>query len=150
MYSCVSTGQRLIHIYHAVLKETSQGHGTARHESGMGTAWYMWISIGHPETARGRPAHFRLLPTTTRSSTKVVTRSRPRVRIFPSTTRIFTKDTALSENGRVGAWHVWINAAGERHGMCELAFNGLMFEDRQVKSSRTYRPTERRWGQYNV
>jgi hypothetical protein len=31
-----------------------------------------------------------------------------------------TKDTALSENGSGAAWHVWINAAGERHGMCEL------------------------------
>jgi hypothetical protein len=51
------------------------------------------------------------------------------VRIFPATTRTFTKDTALSENGRGAAWHVWINAArhGRRtawaqHGMCELAF----------------------------
>jgi hypothetical protein len=26
---------------HAVLKATSQDHGTVRHESGMGTAWYM-------------------------------------------------------------------------------------------------------------
>jgi hypothetical protein len=30
------------------------------------------------------------------------------------------KDTALSEKGRDASWHVWINAAGERHGMCEL------------------------------
>jgi hypothetical protein len=26
---------------HAVLKATSQGHGTALYESGMGTAWYV-------------------------------------------------------------------------------------------------------------
>src|SRR5215468_6246747 len=32
-----------------------------------------------------------------------------------STIRTFTKDTALSENGRV--------VAGERHGMCESVFN---------------------------
>jgi hypothetical protein len=108
---------------HAILKATSQGHGTARHESGMGTAWYVWISIGRPETACGRPARVRLLPASTRSSPKFVVRSRLAVRIFPSTTRTFTKDTALSENDRVAAWHVWINAAGERHGMCELAFN---------------------------
>ena len=35
------------------------------------------------------------------------------VRIFPATMRTFTKDTALSEQGRGAAWHVWINA---RHG----------------------------------
>jgi hypothetical protein len=45
------------------------------------------------------------------------------VRIFPATTRTFTKETALSQNGWGAAWHVWINAAGhgkgtawERHG----------------------------------
>jgi hypothetical protein len=37
------------------------------------------------------------------------------VRIFPATTRTFTKDAALSENGSGVAWHVRINAA--RHGM---------------------------------
>ena len=36
------------------------------------------------------------------------------VRIFPATMRTFMKDTALSEQGRGAAWHVWINA---RHGM---------------------------------
>jgi hypothetical protein len=60
---------------HAVLKVTSRGHGTARHGCGMGMAWHVWISIGCPETACGRPARFRLLPATTRSSTKVVIRS---------------------------------------------------------------------------
>ena len=35
------------------------------------------------------------------------------VRIFPATMRTFTKDTALSEQGRGAEWHVWINT---RHG----------------------------------
>jgi hypothetical protein len=93
-------------------------------QRGMGTAWYMWISIGRPEKACGRPARFRLLPVTTRISTNVVTWIRLAVRIFPSTTRNFTKYTAVSEHGRGAAWYVWINATGERHGICELAFSG--------------------------
>jgi len=37
--------------------------------------------------------------------------------MFPATTRTFTKDTALSEQGRGAAWHVWINGtAWQRHG----------------------------------
>jgi hypothetical protein len=120
----------LIHTCHAVplpchdlpfrkrsLKATAQ--------RGMRTAWFVWISIGRPQTACGRPVRFRLLPATSRSSTKVVTGSRLAVRIFPSTTRTFTKDTALSENNRVAAWHVWINAAGERHGKWELSLTSL-------------------------
>jgi hypothetical protein len=86
------------------LKETAQ--------RGISMVWHMWISIGRPETACGRPARVRLLPTTTRSSTKVI-RSIPicytvglAIRIFPATTRNFTKDTALVENGRGAAWHV--------------------------------------------
>jgi hypothetical protein len=47
------------------------------------------------------------------------------VQIFPATARTLTKDTALSEQGRGTAWHVWINArhcretawARHRHGM---------------------------------
>jgi hypothetical protein len=104
---------------HAVLIATSQGQGTTRHGRDMGTACYVWINIGLPEMVCGRPAHVRLLTATTPSSTKVVTVNTvavPAVRIFPSTTRTFTKDTALSENGRNAAWHVWIDAAGERHG----------------------------------
>ena len=31
------------------------------------------------------------------------------VRIFPAATRTFTKDMALSEQGRCATWHVWIN-----------------------------------------
>jgi hypothetical protein len=42
------------------------------------------------------------------------------VRIFPATTRTFTKDAALSEQGRVAARHVWIN---ERHGGGMLCVN---------------------------
>jgi hypothetical protein len=48
---------------------------TATEQCGMGGAWHVWISIGRPETACGRPARVRLLPATTRSSTKVVVRS---------------------------------------------------------------------------
>jgi hypothetical protein len=74
----------LIHTCHAapvachdqaVLKATSQGHGTARH--GHGTAWHVWISIWRPEMACGRPAFVRLLPSTTRSSTNIVIRIIP-------------------------------------------------------------------------
>jgi hypothetical protein len=79
----------------------------------MGTAWHVLISIGRPETACGRLTRVRLLPATTRSSTKVgiisITIRKTvglAVRIFPATTRTFTKDTALSENGRGAAWHV--------------------------------------------
>jgi hypothetical protein len=107
---------------HAVLKATSQGHGTARLGSRMGTAWYLWITIGRPQKACERPAHVRFLPATTRNSTKFVIRSitiSEAVRIFPSTTRNFTKDAALSENGVGAAWHVWSNAAGERQGNCK-------------------------------
>jgi hypothetical protein len=51
------------------------------------------------------------------------------VRIFPATTRTFMKGTALSEQGRGMAWHVWINAqhgrgtAWERHGHGMLCVN---------------------------
>ena len=51
------------------------------------------------------------------------------VRIFPATMRRLTKDTALSEQGKGAALHVWINArhsrgtAWARHAMCESAFS---------------------------
>jgi hypothetical protein len=87
----------------------------------MGMKWHVWISMFRPDTASGQPARIRLLLATTRISTKFVIRSIPirytvglAVRIFPATTRTFTKDTALSENGRGAAWHVWFNAA--QHG----------------------------------
>ena len=41
-------------------------------------------------------------------------------RMFPATMRTFTKDTALSEQGRGEAWHMWINA---RHGRGMLCVN---------------------------
>jgi hypothetical protein len=103
---------------HAVLNATSPGHSTARHESGMGTAWYAWISIGRPQKVCGRPARVRLLPATTHSSTYVVTRS---TTCSSNISVYHAKDSAPSENGRVAAWHVCINAAWERHGMYELA-----------------------------
>jgi hypothetical protein len=52
-------------------------------------------------------------------------RSRLSVRIYLPTTRTFTH-TALSENGMSAAWHVWINAARERNGMCELVLRGCV------------------------
>jgi hypothetical protein len=90
---------------------------------------------GRRETACGLPARVRLLPATTRSSTKIFIRSISNllttihtydckewyqhttkkticqtvglaVRIFPATTRTYTKDTALLEQGRGTAWHV--------------------------------------------
>jgi len=42
------------------------------------------------------------------------------VRIFPAITRTFTKNTALSQQGRGAAWHVWINT---RHGHGILCVN---------------------------
>jgi hypothetical protein len=117
---------------HAFLKATFQGQGTERHGHG-------WISIGRPETACGLPARVWLLSANSRISTKVVIRStaiRETVglafRIFPASTRTFTEDTALSENGRGAARHVWINAERHGHGlgsawawhdMYELGFN---------------------------
>jgi hypothetical protein len=103
---------------HAVVKATSQGHSTSRHGHGMCEL----ASAVQRRDVGGRPARFRLLPATTRSSTKVVIRSTPirytvglAVRIFPTITRTFTKDTALWENGMSAAW--------ERHGMCKLALS---------------------------
>jgi hypothetical protein len=39
---------------------------------GMGTGWYVWISIGGPETACWRPTSIRLIPATTWSSRKFI------------------------------------------------------------------------------
>ena len=50
------------------------------------------------------------------SSTLQKRLSRTSSRIFPATTRTFTKDMALSEQGRGAAWHVRINT---RHGRGE-------------------------------
>jgi hypothetical protein len=70
-YTCVWFTHPMPCHDHAVLKATSQ----ATAQRGMGMAWHVWISTGRPEAAYGRPAHVRLLPATTRSSTKVVIRS---------------------------------------------------------------------------
>jgi hypothetical protein len=76
-------------------------------------AWHVRSSIGRPQKACGRPARVRLLPVTTRSTTKFVIRRIPigktvglAVRMFPATMRNFTKDTAMSENGRGAVPHV--------------------------------------------
>jgi hypothetical protein len=46
-------------------------------QRGLGMAWHVWIIIFLPETACGSHVRIRLLPATTRSSTKVVIRSIP-------------------------------------------------------------------------
>ena len=54
----------------------------------------------------------RSIPTTVQSGSNTLQKIRSfglAVRLFPATTRTFTKDTALSEKGRGAAWHVWIN-----------------------------------------
>jgi hypothetical protein len=75
---------------------TCQGHS-------RGKAWYVWINIGRLSTACGLTAQVRFLPTTTRSFTIGSSN-------FSCYTRIFTKDTALSEHGRGPARYVWISA----------------------------------------
>jgi len=111
---------------------------------------------GRRETACGLPARVRLLPATTRSSTKIVIRSITillttihtydckewyqhttekticytaglAVRIFPVTTRTFTKDTALSEHGRGTARHVRINSTAWQG-------NGMLCVNRPLQS----------------
>jgi hypothetical protein len=69
----------------------------------------------------------RSIRTTVKSDSSTL-QKRLAVRVFPATTRTFAKDTALSEQGRGAAWHVWINArhgrgtAWARHAMCASAF----------------------------
>jgi hypothetical protein len=92
-------------------------------------AWHVWIRIGRPETARGRPDRVRLLPRTTRSSTKVI-RSIP-IRQTVGLTLGLSRRTRHCRR-MAGARHGtgWINAArhgmaGERNGRgmtCELAW----------------------------
>jgi hypothetical protein len=96
----------LIHTCHAapvpfpcpaVSKGTSEGHGTARHGRGRGTAWHVWINIGRLSTACGRPATFGFFRLTGRVSRRLFdddVGSRLAVRFFPATTRTFTKETA--------------------------------------------------------
>jgi hypothetical protein len=89
----------------AIVKATSQGHGTVRHGYGMACVNShrpsrdgMWATC-----PRSASADYRA------SSTKVVIRSIPiglAVTIFSVTTRTFTKNTVLSENGMGAAWYV--------------------------------------------
>jgi hypothetical protein len=84
---------------HAVLKAISQGHGRTRYESGMRAAWKRHGICELASAVQRR--HVGDLPTFGFFGyhvdfPKVLTRSRLVVRIFPSTTRTFTKDTALS------------------------------------------------------
>jgi hypothetical protein len=65
----------LIHMCHATAMPFWKQLLKAMAQRGLGTAWHVWISIGHPEMACGKPAHVQLLPATTRSSTKIVIRS---------------------------------------------------------------------------
>ena len=125
------------------------------------------------ETPCGLTASVRLLPAITRSSTKLlsdvyqsqmqVASVKPNIvtdeeksgsstlqkdvllpfRIFPATMRIFTKDAALSEQGRGAGWHVWNNArrgrgtAWARHAMCDSAFM-LPRTDNSIKRKNEY------------
>jgi hypothetical protein len=98
---------------------------TAQH--GMGTERRVWINIGRRETACGRPARVRLLPATTRSSTKVVTRSIPIsdsggqcVKLLDYQFGYFRLPRGLSRR----TWRCW-SRAGARHGMCELTRHGM-------------------------
>jgi hypothetical protein len=79
----------------------------------------------------------RSMLTTVESGSNTLQKTRGlAARIFPTTKRTFTKDTALSEQGRGAAWHVWINGTAlqgngmgtprARHGhgmLCESAFS---------------------------
>jgi hypothetical protein len=79
-------------------------------------AWHVWISIGRPETACGRPARVRLLPANTWSSGKVATNS---LNYRTSSSDISDCHADFQEgHGTVGdwqgrgmgvTWHVWIS-----------------------------------------
>jgi len=59
----------------------------------------------------------RSIPTTVQSGSNTLQKTRSfglAVRLFPATTRTFTKDMALSEQGRGPTWHVWINGTAWR------------------------------------
>jgi hypothetical protein len=89
-----------------------------RQRHGMGTTWYVWINIGRLSTACGRSAQVPFLPTTTGSFTTGNSD-------FCGYTRTFTKDKALSEDGRGTARYVCINTTRHgtaRQGICGLAF----------------------------
>jgi hypothetical protein len=84
---------------------------------------------GVPRSLLSEAYHFPSqlsIPTTVKSGSSTLEK-RLVVRVFPATMQTFTKDTALLEQGRSAAWHVWINAqhgrgtAWARHAMCESA-----------------------------
>ena len=79
---------RLIHTYSAVLLPCRFSSDFSRPRHGRGTAWFVWINIGHLLTACGPSAQFRFLSTTTRNFTIGSSD-------FSGYTRTFTKDTAL-------------------------------------------------------
>jgi hypothetical protein len=107
------------------------------------TAWYVWISIGRPEMACGRPARVRFLPPTTRSSRKVViyqkhTNLRCRWPVLIKATFVMDEENLIIlMQGHQFSYNLqhkdydnslvkdncWKEIAGEWHGMCELAFN---------------------------
>jgi len=81
----------------------------------------------------------RSIPTTVKSGISTLQKRQSvktaglAVRIFSATMWTFTKDTALSKQGRGAAWHVWINArygrgtAWARHGHGMLCVNRSLF-----------------------
>jgi len=87
----------------------------------------------------------RSIPTTVKSGSSKLQKRRSvglAVRIFPATTRTFTKDMALSEHGRGAAWHVWINGtAWQGNGMgtaCNVCIG--LCSDASCVSSATHTP----------
>jgi hypothetical protein len=86
---------------HAILKATSQGHGTVRHGHGM---CELASAIQRRHMGNLPAFGFFWLP---HSSWRVVIRSIPirlSVQIFPATTQTFMKDMALLENVRGAAF----------------------------------------------
>jgi hypothetical protein len=97
---------------HAVLFKATAQHG--RRETACGPPARVRLL---PATTRGVPRSLlseayhspsqRSIPTTVKSGSSTL-QKRLAVRIFPATTRTFTKDTAMSEQGRGAACYVWI------------------------------------------
>jgi hypothetical protein len=107
---------------HAVLKATYK----ATTHRGMGATW-VWhgMCVLAPGVQRWHfgdlPAFgfFRLprgVPRRLSEAYQSVKTVGLAVRLFPATTRTFTKDAALSEYCRDAEWHVWIKAARHDRG----------------------------------
>jgi hypothetical protein len=102
---------------HAVLFKATAQHG--RRETARGRpalVGFLRLQRGVPRRLLSEAYHFPSqgsIPTTVKSGSSSTLQRRLEVRIFPATTRTFTKDTALSEQGRGAAW--------ARHAMCESA-----------------------------